>query len=188
MAQVLMGMPLESLLTNPNPPVPRARSLLSWFSSPFGKNARNLFDLAVEPEDPFRVYSPGQPVKGQVILTVTKGFDITHLVVSLHGYAKVNKHQTLPGEGLPAPEGLMNGKGPRGFQYHGNGLATLFQNEQVLCGQGFLKKQVYQFAFEVPFPDTDLPSAIDVGSLHLCSVCPGADSHVLSSNEAESHI
>ncbi len=170
-----MGMPLESLLVNPNPPVPRARSLLSFFTSPFSKNARNLFDLAVEPEDPFRVYSPGQPVKGFVVLTVIKGFEITHLTISLHGYAKVNKHQRLPGEGLPASEGLVNGKGTRGFQYHGNGLATLFQTEQVLCGDGFLKKQVYRFAFEVPFPATDLPSAIDVGSLDSYPLCPGAD-------------
>ncbi|KIX00324.1 uncharacterized protein Z518_10463 [Rhinocladiella mackenziei CBS 650.93] len=154
-------MPLESLLTNPHPAVPRSRSLLACFSNPLGKHARNMFDLAIEPDDPFRVYSPGQTVKGHVILTVSKGFDITHLVIALHGYAKVYKHQVAPGEGLPAPEGLMNGKGTKGFQYHGNGLASLFQNEQILCGNGFLKKHVYKFAFEVPFPAKSLPSTID---------------------------
>lgn len=165
-----MAMPLESLLTNPNPAVPRSRSILSYFSSSIGKHARNMFDLTIEPEDPFRVYSPGQTVKGHVLLTVTKGFDITHLVVALHGYAKVYKHQVPPGERLPAPEGLAIGKGTRGFQYHGNGLATLFQNEQILCGSGFLKKHVYKFAFEVPFPEKSLPSTIDVG-LAFCH-CP----------------
>ncbi|EXJ53748.1 uncharacterized protein A1O5_12997 [Cladophialophora psammophila CBS 110553] len=154
-------MPLESLLTNPNPPVPRPRSILSYLSNPLGKHARNMFDIAIEPEDPFKVYSPGQIVKGNVILTVFKGFDITHLVVDLHGYAKVYKHQIPPGEGLPAPESLINGKGSRGVQYHGNGLVSLFQHEQVLCGSGFLKKQVYKFAFEVPFPSRGLPSTID---------------------------
>lgn len=163
MAQVVTAMPLESLLTNPNPAVPRSRSILSYFSNPLAKHARTMFDIAIEPEDPFRVYSPGQTVKGHVTLTVSKGFDITHLVIALHGYAKVYKHQIPPGEGLPAPEGLMNGKGPRGPQYHGNGLASLFQHEQVLCGNGFLKKQVYKFAFEVPFPSRSLPSTIDVG-------------------------
>ncbi|KIW82927.1 hypothetical protein Z517_02170 [Fonsecaea pedrosoi CBS 271.37] len=154
-------MPLESLLTNPNPPVPRPRSILSFLSNPLGKHARNMFDMTIEPEDPFRVYFPGQIVRGNVVLTVLKGFDITHLVVALHGYAKVYKHQIPPGEGLPAPEGLINGQGSRGVQYQGNGLVSLFQHEQVLCGSGFLKKQVYKFAFEVPFPSKGLPSTID---------------------------
>jgi hypothetical protein len=121
-----------------------------------------MFDLAIEPEDPFRTYSPGQTVKGHIVLTVHKGFDITHLVVSLHGYAKVFKHEVSRGETVPTPEIITNGKGQRGFEYHGNGLASLFQNEQILCGSGFLKKQVYRFAFEVPFPSRNLPSAIEV--------------------------
>lgn len=154
--------PLESLLVNPNPVVPRSRSILSYFPHGLGKNSRNPFDLTVEPEDPFRIYSPGQAVRGHVILTVAKGFDITHLVIALHGYAKVYKHQVAPGEKLPVPEGLVTGKGPRGFQYHGDGLATLLQSEQILCGSGFLKKQVYKFAFELPFPKQSLPSTIDV--------------------------
>ncbi|KIV94564.1 hypothetical protein PV10_02319 [Exophiala mesophila] len=161
MDQVLMAMPLETLLTNPNPPVPRSRSILSYFSNPLSKHARNMFELVIEPEDPFRVYAPGQTVKGHIALTVTKGFDITHLVVALHGYAKVYKHQVTTGEPPPTAELLMTGKGPRSFEYHGNGLASLFQNEQVLCGNGFLKKQVYRFAFEVPFPTKGLPSTID---------------------------
>jgi arrestin-related trafficking adapter 9 len=163
MAEVLMAMPLESLLTNPNPDVPKPRSILSFFSNPLGKHARNMFDLAVELEDPFRTYTPGQTVKGHITLTVLKGFDITHLVVALHGYAKVFKHQIPPGDGVPAPEGLANGQGSRGVQYQGNGLASLFQQEQILCGNGFLKKHVYKFAFEVSFPPRALPSAIDVG-------------------------
>jgi arrestin-related trafficking adapter 9 len=162
MAEVLTRMPLESLLTNPNPPLSKPRSILSFFSNPLGKHNRNVFDIAIEPEDSFRTYSPGQTVKGHVTLTALKGFDITHLVVSLHGYAKVYKHQIPPGEGVPAPEGLANGKGTRGVQYNGNGLVSLFQHEQVLCGSGFLKKSVYKFAFEVPFPSKDLPSTIDV--------------------------
>lgn len=167
MDQVLMAMPLETLLANPNPPVPRSRSILSYFSNPLSKHARNMFDLVIEPEDPFRVYAPGQTVKGHIALTVTKGFDITHLVIALHGYAKVYKHQVSTGEPPPTAELLMTGKGPRSFEYHGNGLASLFQNEQVLCGNGFLKKQVYRFAFEVPFPTKGLPSTIDVGQSSL---------------------
>ncbi|KAI1614554.1 hypothetical protein EDD37DRAFT_112885 [Exophiala viscosa] len=154
-------MPPESLLTTAKPAVPRLRSRFSLFPQGLSKNARSLFDLAVEPEDPFRIYSPGQAVKGHVILTVAKGFDITHLVVALQGYVKVYKHQIAPGERLPIPEGILNWKGDEKFQYHGGGLATLWQKEQTLCGSGFLKKHVYKFAFELQFPTQSLPSAID---------------------------
>ncbi|KAI9880007.1 MAG: ph-response sensor protein, partial [Watsoniomyces obsoletus] len=47
------------------------------------------------------------------------------------------------------------------FEYHGNGVASLFQEEQVLCGNGFLKKTVYKFAFELKFPAKSMPSTID---------------------------
>jgi arrestin-related trafficking adapter 9 len=119
-----------------------------------------MFELAVEPEDPFRVYSAGETVKGHLVLTVTKGFDITHLVVTLHGYAKVFKHQVTNGEGFSNSDFVVNGKGSRGFEYYGSGLASLFQEEQILCGSGFLKKQVYKFAFELPFPAKSMPSTL----------------------------
>ena len=119
-----------------------------------------MFELAIEVDDPFRVYSAGDTVKGHIVLTVTKGFDITHLVVSLHGYAKVFKHQVTNGEGLSTGDFILNGKGSRGFEYYGNGLASLFQQEQILCGGGFLKKQVYKFAFELEFPAKSMPSTI----------------------------
>lgn len=154
-------MPLESLLQNPNPEVPRSKSILSRFSNPLAKHARTLFDLSIEPEDPFKVYSPGEIVKGHIVLTVLKGFDITHLVVGLHGYARVYRHQITPGDGHPLAEAIVNGKGTRGFEYHGSGLASLFQEEQVLCGSGFLRKQVYKFAFEVHFPQKSMPSTIE---------------------------
>ncbi|ETN38392.1 uncharacterized protein HMPREF1541_06427 [Cyphellophora europaea CBS 101466] len=154
-------MPLDTLFTNPSPDVPRSKSILSRFSNPLSKHARNMFDLAIEPLDPFKVYTAGETVKGHLVLTVTKGFDITHLVVALHGYAKVFKHQVTTGEGLGSSDCVVNGKGTRGFEYHGNGLASLFQEEQILCGSGFLKKQVYKFAFELQFPSKSMPSTLD---------------------------
>lgn len=120
-----------------------------------------MFELSIEPEDAFKVYSPGESVKGHIVLTVLKGFDITHLVVGLHGYARVYRNQVTPGEGHPLAEAIVNGKGSRGFEYHGSGLLSLFQEEQVLCGSGFLKKQVYKFAFELKFPERSLPSTIE---------------------------
>jgi len=154
-------MPLESLLSNPNPEVPRSRSILSRLSSPLSKHARNTFDFAIELADEFKKYSPGETVKGHIVLTVSKGFDITHLVVALQGYARVYRHQNN-GEAPPPPEILLDSRGTSGPEYHGNGLVSLFQDEKTLCGSGFLKKQIYRFAFELRFPSKGLPSAIDV--------------------------
>lgn len=120
-----------------------------------------MFEVSIEPADPFKVYSPGQAVRGNIVLTVLKGLEITHLVVALQGYARVYKHQVAPGDGVPVADCLVNGKGTKGFEYHGNGVASLFQQEQILCGSGFLKKTVYKFAFELRFPSKSMPSTID---------------------------
>ncbi len=161
MADVLPPMPLESLLQNPNPAVSPSRSILSRFPNPLANHARNMFDVAIEPAHPFKVYSPGEAVRGNIVLTVFKAFDITHLVVALQGYARVYKHQVAPGDGVPVANCLVNGKGSKGFEYHGNGVASLFQEEQVLCGSGFLKKTKYKFAFELQFPSKSMPTTID---------------------------
>ncbi|RMZ90867.1 hypothetical protein DV736_g1909, partial [Chaetothyriales sp. CBS 134916] len=154
-------MPLDSLFTTSDSPVSRSKSLLTRFSRPLSANVTRMFDLAIEPADPFKCYGPGEVVKGHVVLTVMKGFDITHLVVALHGYAKVYKHQIAPGDKPPVQERVVNGKGSGGFEFHGNGLASLFQEEQVLCRNGFLQKHVYKFAFELNFPGRSLPSSIE---------------------------
>ncbi|KAK5952782.1 ph-response sensor protein [Knufia fluminis] len=154
-------MPLETLFANPTPPVERSKSILSRFSSPLTKRSGKIFDFEIEPEHPHKTYKPGDSVKGQIVLSVFKGFEITHLTISLHGFARVFKHQATPGDHKNVPEQLVNGKGSHGFEYHGNGLASLFQDEQALCGSGFLKKQVYKFGFELQFPSYSLPSTIE---------------------------
>jgi arrestin-related trafficking adapter 9 len=180
-------MPLETLFSNPNPTVPRTRSILSRFRSPLAKHSRNISEFYIEPENPWKTYSPGDIVKGYVTLTVAKGLDVTHLAVALHGYAKVYKHQVVPGEGNPEAELLVNGKGNSGFEYHGNGLASLFQDEIVLCGSGFLKRQTYKFGFELEFPSGKLPSTIEVctvlevtGSANRLKFERGTVSYVIS--------
>ena len=148
-------------LNSPNPAGPPSRSFLSRFSNPLSTNARNMFELSIEPDDPFKVYAPGEIIRGHVVLTVFKGFDITHLVVALHGCVKVYKHQ-LTGEAVARADSPPPGKGTRDFEYYGNGSASLFQDERLLCGLGFLKKTIYRFVFELPFPTKSLPSAISV--------------------------
>lgn len=59
------------------------------------------------------------------------------------------------------PDALPRG-GNAGPQYHGNGLASLFQDEQVLSGDGRLEPGKYDFGFDLVFPEQGLPSSIDV--------------------------
>ena len=44
----------------------------------------------------------------------------------------------------------------------GNGFASLFDDEVVLCGDGKLTEGTFRFEFELEFPERDLPSSIDV--------------------------
>jgi hypothetical protein len=99
-----------------------------------------------------------------VILTVVKPVRITHLVVCLHAYVKVFKNTVTPGEAGPEIGFLGPGRGRRGSEYLGNGFATLFEDELVLCGEGRLKEGIYKFQFELELPPYNLPSSINVCS------------------------
>ncbi len=160
-------MPLETLFSNPLPAIPPSRSILSRLTGPLAKRNRNIAEFIVEPDHPYKVYGPGDLVKGNVVLNVAKGFDVTHVVTCLHGYAKVYKNSVVPGEGVLA-NGIPDVRGGiQDVEYRGNGLVSLFQDEVALCGDGFLKKGIYKFGFELQFPTKSLPSSIDVRFLIL---------------------
>ncbi|KAL4922353.1 pH-response regulator protein palF/RIM8 [Aspergillus aurantiobrunneus] len=142
-------------------PLGRNRSsLLSKFRSQLGQRNRGITDYYIEPDDPWRSYFPGDVVKGTVVLTVVRPVRITHLVVSLHGIVKVFKNNIPAGETPPDLGSLGAGRGRRGAEYLGNGVATLFEDEVVLCGEGRLKEGIYKFRFEMSFPPYALPSSI----------------------------
>ncbi|KAL7935270.1 hypothetical protein V8C35DRAFT_321438 [Trichoderma chlorosporum] len=127
---------------------------------PLRNRNRSVTDFHVRCDEPHRKYSAGEHVHGSVVLVVVKPVRITHLVVTLHGFvrvlrdpagaAKVRNLTTLPQGGSSSRP-----------QYHGNGFATLFQDEQVLSGEGRLDPGRYEFGFDLVFPDKGLPSSID---------------------------
>ncbi|KAK4898868.1 ph-response sensor protein [Elasticomyces elasticus] len=138
------------------------RRLISRLASPFTSKSRAIADFSIDVEDPHKQYSPGDVVKGSVRLRVTKPTRVTHIVVSLHGFVQVYKNPGSPGEGFRANAGYLGtGGGKKSGEYFGNGFASLFEDEVVLCGDGRLADGSYQFNFELQFPDTDLPSSID---------------------------
>lgn len=159
-------MPLESLFSNPAPSISRRNSLLSRFAAPLANRNRNVAEFFVEPDDPWKSYFPGEIIKGCVVLKIAKNLPITHLVICLHGHARVYKNQVVPGDGVATSGFLGAGRGSRGVEYLGNGFASLFEDEVVLCGEGLLKKGIYKFKFELGFPPQGLPSSIDVSSAY----------------------
>lgn len=104
-----------------------------------------------------------------MVLTVVKPLRVTHLVVCLHGYVKVFKVTVAPGEINPEIGFLGPGRGRRTGEYVGNGLATLFEDESILCGDGRLKEGIYKFKFEFALPPYNLPSSLNVGYPALSS-------------------
>lgn len=93
---------------------------------------------------------------------MVKPVRITHLVVSLHGYVRVLKDPTAVAKAQNTIM-LPQGGGSTRARYHGHGLASLFQDEQVLSGEGRLEAGKYEFGFDLVFPEKGLPSSIDVG-------------------------
>ena len=134
------------------------------FASPFGQKSRSITEFSVKALDPHKQYSPGEAVKGAVVVKVVKPVRLTHISVCLHGFAQVHKTPGSPAEsarGYSSRIGRTQGK--KSGEYFGNGFASLFEDESVLCGEGRLAEGSYRFDFEVTFPkDIELPSSIEV--------------------------
>lgn len=146
----------------------RPRRLLSRLASatPFASKSRNIADFFIHVEDPHKQYCQGDVVSGNLRLKILKPMRVTHIVVCLHGFVQVYK---TPGshrsDSFRANNtNIGSARGSRAGEYFGNGFASLFEDEVVLCGDGRLGEGTYQFDFNVEFPERDLPSSI--------SVCP----------------
>jgi hypothetical protein len=140
----------------PSSPTP-SRSLFSRLRSPLSSKSRNYTEFYIQSDDP------------TAILKIVKPLRITHLVVSLHGYAQVFKNPNSPGDAYKSYCSTVGtGKGKKAGGYFGNGFVSLFEDEVVLCGEGRLKEGVYHFNFELEFPSKGLPSSIDVSRVSAC--------------------
>ncbi|KAL9605162.1 MAG: hypothetical protein Q9219_000096 [cf. Caloplaca sp. 3 TL-2023] len=150
-------------------------SILSRFGSPFTpKKPRNVSEYIIELEDPYKTFSPGDQVKGHILLNVERPVRITHLTICLHGVVKVLKNGRIEGESITRWRSyLATGQGKWGEAYFGNGLAALFKDEVVLAGDGCLSAGSYMFNFNLELPAEHLPSSIDVG--HISTDKPDPD-------------
>ena len=72
---------------------------------------------------------------------------------------------------MPKDGGFLGtGRGKRGTEYYGNGFASIFEDEFVLCGEGRLNVGVYAFKFELELPCSGIPSSIDVSTWLLHAI------------------
>jgi len=150
--------------TNNPPKAPKTSTFIAKVAAPFVSKQRNLLDQHIKLDEPFRHYFPGDSIKGTVHLNVTKALRATHLVIRLHGFVKVINSAKLPGESIAYDEALLtSSKGRRGIEYFGNGFARLFEDENILCGDGRLYGR-YEFCFELMLPPKNVPSSIDVST------------------------
>lgn len=145
-------------------------SFLSRLSLPLPNRAKNrhILEFHISPHEPHKRYSPGDHVRGSVKVVLVKPLRITHLTVALSGYVRVFKDPTVRAQGSTQDvTALLPQGGSKRPQYHGNGFASLFQDEQVLSGDGRLDAGKYEFGFDLVFPSKGLPSSIDVSSYRV---------------------
>jgi arrestin-related trafficking adapter 9 len=155
-------MSVDPCRQSPTLPPSKTRSVISRVAAHFGNRTRNISEFYIQPDDPWRTYFTGDAIKGTVVLTIVKPLRITHLVICLHAYVKIFKNTIAPGEAGLDIGFLGPGRGRRGSEYLGNGFATLFEDETVLCGDGRLKEGMYKFQFVMELPPYSLPSSINV--------------------------
>ncbi|KOS16820.1 pH-response regulator protein palF/RIM8 [Escovopsis weberi] len=127
---------------------------------PLRSRPRTITDFYIICDEPHKKYNATDPVRGTVVLVVTKPLRLTHLVVTLHGSVRVLKEPAAVAK-VQSITTLPRGGSSSRPRYHGNGFASLFQDEQVLCGEGRLEPGRYEFKFDLVFPDKGLPSSID---------------------------
>lgn len=164
--------------------------LLSRLSLPLPRSLRsrnrNVADFHVRCDEPHRKYGVGEQVRGAVVLAVVKPLRITHLVVALHGYVRVLATPAAVAK-IPAAQPQAGGGSDRP-RYHGSGFASLFQDEQVLSGEGRLEPGKYEFGFDLVFPGKGLPSSIDVSSAQSGVYAKANSGWWDSSSEGPYHI
>ncbi|KAI1117997.1 hypothetical protein F5Y14DRAFT_294764 [Nemania sp. NC0429] len=155
-----MGSKLDDVPNLPLDDPPPKSSFFSRLAAPLRSRSRNLADFHIRLKEPHRQYSAGDHVQGFVILSAVKPIRLTHLTVALHGYVRAFKNASAAAQLATANPAVIS-HGGRNGRYHGNGHASLFQDEIVLCGEGRLQASRWEFEFDLQFPDLELPSSIE---------------------------
>ncbi|KAL7269789.1 ph-response sensor protein [Rhizina undulata] len=154
--------------TSPSPSRPsllhRLKSKTSSLGLPgFRSPRRSLADFHIRLQDPHRVYSPTDLVKGSVCLTIERPLTLIHLVVNLIGRVDLYESSST---GRDNAGGKAWKEWDNDNDYGMCGDEVLCRDEMVLCGEGRLEAGVYEFGFELEFVQVGkmmggLPSSLD---------------------------
>jgi len=154
--------------SNDSPQSRFRRSLSEKFSSYLTNKSAHISSFSIELDDPHRQYGPGETVRGQVVLNVGRPLGVTHVVLCLYGFVEVFKNHSKSTRTPHQPRNhgghsAVGGSKRWTAEYYGDGFASLFEEEIVLCGEGRLDPKLYHFRFDIDFPaNLDLPTSIDV--------------------------
>ncbi|MCJ1478045.1 ph-response sensor protein [Lambiella insularis] len=145
----------------PHTPATTPRSLFSRLTAPLEAKATNISDFAISLDEPHRCCGPGDIVQGKLSFTALKTVHITHLVLCLHGFVKIFKNNLGSGKSLSKKNTFPGtGRGKRGPEYFGDGFATVFENESMICGERSFSRGRYSYGFAIAFPARPLPSSV----------------------------
>lgn len=147
------------------------KGITSRFSNLFNTRPSHIKEFSIRLEEDgisqgIKQYGPGEVVKGKVILDVARPLGVTHVVVRLSGFVDVfkNHKHRVP---QSSENGRMTKRRGRRWtsEYFGDGFASLFEDEIVVCGDGRLDPRPWHFEFSIGFPSQlNLPSSIKVYS------------------------
>lgn len=156
--------PASAILSSLRAPKPMRSRLGALFNS----KASQITQFHIELDTPWKDYGPGDVVQGHLVLENTRALGVTHIVVCLQGTVEVFKNHNKPRARSRAGNGhVAADRGKRWVtEYFGDGYASLFEEEVVLCGEGRIDPGLVHFRFELQFPKhASFPSSIEVSRM-----------------------
>ncbi|KAK6334204.1 ph-response sensor protein [Orbilia brochopaga] len=133
---------------------------------------RAITDFYVKLDHPHRRYKPGEKIMGSIVLSTSRATRITHLTLTLTGAVVVYPHERRGhkwGEDVVKDVTYRDSKSIRGCRSRGTTIegkhsgrgVILFEDEQVIVGEGRLGAGGLEVGFVYDFPAKDGINSLD---------------------------
>ncbi|KAJ6255816.1 hypothetical protein Dda_9426 [Drechslerella dactyloides] len=176
---------LTSLISRIRSSTPRSTSASSPASAPtlptspaastlshLKPSRRAISDFYVRLDHPHRRYKPGEKITGSIVLSTSRATRITHLTLTLTGAVIVYPHDRRGhrwGEDVVKDVTYRDSKSIRGCRSRGTSIegkhngrgVILFEDEQVIVGEGRLGAGGLEVGFVYDFPAKDGINSLD---------------------------
>ncbi|KAF3929119.1 hypothetical protein ABW20_dc0109051 [Dactylellina cionopaga] len=176
---------LNSLISRIRSSSPRSPSSPTQPSSPtisplaqLKPSRRAITDFYIKLDHPHRRYKPGEQVTGSIVLTTSRATRITHLTLTLGGSVMVYPHDRRGhkwGEDVVKDVTYRDSKMIRGSRSRGTTIegrhsgrgVVLFEEEQVVVGEGRLGAGGLEVGFVIEFPNKGGINSLDVCFINI---------------------